>query len=126
MNTTVYWNPQKSSQNQSITYYIEFNDGQHDRWNSSRCSFLRRHKDSGVLSCLFLTCDSTQLGVYYEVRVRAGNLSNNGSVTDPILYDPSDESKFSQIIIKLFSMFIHKDQDFSFLNARDAIWDMFK
>lgn len=91
METTIYWKSNSSNHDANMTYTAQYNCDR--KWISVPCPSPRWHGSSGEWSCVVLTCASTPLDEYCEIRLEAhGNSS--GRRTHSIIHDPTTDSMF--------------------------------
>ena len=90
METTIYWKSNFSHQNTSVNYVPQYNCD--DSWISVPCPRPQWHKNSDEMSCVVLTCATTKIDEYCELRVEAHGNSSGNFVTPSALYDPTSES----------------------------------
>jgi hypothetical protein len=90
METTIYWKSNFSHQNTSVNYVPQYNCD--DSWISVPCPRPQWHKNSDEMSCVVLTCATTKIDEYCELRVEAHGNSSGNFVTPSALHDSTTES----------------------------------
>ena len=95
MVTTVYWKSNFSHEDSGVEYILKYNCD--NKWRSVSCLKPQWHKNSGEISCVILTCETTPSEEYYcEIRVEAHlNSTGNFTTTPSVLHDPISHSTLS-------------------------------
>ena len=93
METRIFWRSNFSYHDATIRYILQHNCVD-DHWVSVPCPRPQWHNSSGEMSCVLLTCATTPLDEYCEIRVEAHGNSSGNFTTKSAVHNPTSESMF--------------------------------
>ena len=101
METKIYWKSNFSHEDTTIQYVANYTclDG----WVSVPCPHPQWHKNTSEMSCVVLTCSTTPLEEYCELRIEAHGNSSRIYTTPSALYNPTSESTCWHLFVSTYT-----------------------